>query len=127
MLPEGESQAPNHRPTPSALYRANTIEPLPYEVARDAFYHDCPEDLAREAAAHLRVVPASAKGAASTVPAAWRTIPSTYVVCTDDHMLPTDDQRDMAAQAGEVFEIFSSHSPFFSHPAEVAEIIRAYS
>jgi pimeloyl-ACP methyl ester carboxylesterase len=82
--------------------------------------------LGREALTHLRVVPATARGAASTVPAAWRTIPSTYIVCTDDHMLHPDDQRDMATQAGEVFELSSSHSPFFSHPAEVARIIARY-
>lgn len=126
MLPEGATQAPNRRPTPSALYRANAEDPLSFEVARDAFYHDCSDDLVNEAVAHLRVVPASAKGAPSDVPAAWRNIPSAYVVCTDDHMLHPDDQRDMAAQAGEVFELHSSHSPFFSHPAELADIISRY-
>ncbi|HVB04983.1 MAG TPA: alpha/beta fold hydrolase [Acidimicrobiales bacterium] len=126
MLPEGATRAPHHRPTPAALSLAEIDGLPPLEAARDAYYHDCPEDLVREAVARLRVVPAGAKGAASSAPAAWRTIPSAYVVCTDDHMIHPDDQRDMARQAGDVFELPSSHSPFFSHPAELAEIIAAY-
>jgi hypothetical protein len=60
------------------------------------------------------------------VPAAWRSISSAYVVCTDDHTIHPDDQRDMAMQASEVHELDSSHSPFFSHPDELAAIIASY-
>jgi len=126
MLPEGATRAPNHRRTPGALSLAEIEGPPSVEAARDTYYHDCPDELVREAVAHLRVVPASAKGAASTVPAAWRAIPSAYVVCTDDHMIHPDDQRDMAGQATEIFELSSSHSPFFSHPVELAVIIGRY-
>lgn len=59
--------------------------------------------------------------------AAWRTIPTTYVVCADDRMIHPDTQREMAAAAAaagaEVLEWPSSHSPFLSHPDLVADLV----
>ena len=55
---------------------------------------------------------------------AWKTIPSWYLVCTNDHMIPPPAQEFMAKRMGAtVKSVASSHSPFVSHPEAVADII----
>jgi pimeloyl-ACP methyl ester carboxylesterase len=56
-------------------------------------------------------------------PPAWRSIPSTYVVCRRDGAIPADYQEELAAQAGEVVRWDAGHSPFLSRPAEVADLL----
>ncbi len=55
----------------------------------------------------------------------WRETPSTYVACTQDQAIPYAAQQAMSAHAGAVHTLESSHSPFASHPDEVAAIIDA--
>ena len=57
--------------------------------------------------------------------AAWKTVPSTYVVCDRDRAVPPPAQEAMSARAGTVHRLPSSHSPFLSTPDEVAEIVLA--
>lgn len=57
--------------------------------------------------------------------AAWRTVPSTYVVCERDAAVPVVAQEMMAERAGRVLRIPTSHSPFLSRPAQLAGILRA--
>jgi pimeloyl-ACP methyl ester carboxylesterase len=55
---------------------------------------------------------------------AWKTIPSWYLLCTEDRMIPPPAQEFLAARMkAQVRSVASSHAPFMSHPAEVAEII----
>ena len=57
---------------------------------------------------------------------AWSIKPSWYLVASDDHMIPPDAQRAMAARAGAtVSEVAASHSVYVSQPAAVAEVILA--
>lgn len=53
----------------------------------------------------------------------WESIPSTYVVCTEDRCIDPDAQRKWAAQATTVIERPYDHSPGVSHPDEVADLI----
>jgi len=56
--------------------------------------------------------------------AAWREIPSTYVVCTEDQVMPAPFQRALASRAGStVVEWPTSHSPFLSRPDLVAALL----
>lgn len=55
--------------------------------------------------------------------AAWESVPSTYVVCTEDEAIPPFAQRQMAARAGTVRELDTSHSPFLSRPELVAGLL----
>ncbi|GAA3732753.1 pimeloyl-ACP methyl ester carboxylesterase [Spinactinospora alkalitolerans] len=57
--------------------------------------------------------------------AAWRTIPSTYVVCERDAGIPPFAQEAMAQRAQRVLRMDASHSPFLSRPAELAGLLRA--
>ncbi|MCD7444714.1 alpha/beta hydrolase [Streptomyces lincolnensis] len=56
--------------------------------------------------------------------AAWRTVPSTYVLCEDDVAIPLSLQEEMAKHAQRVRRLRSSHSPFLSRPAELARLLR---
>lgn len=57
--------------------------------------------------------------------AAWRTVPSTYVVCEQDQAIPVFAQEAMAQRSNRVVRMATAHSPFLSHPGELAGIIRA--
>jgi pimeloyl-ACP methyl ester carboxylesterase len=95
------------------------------EASLEVFYPDVEPSLARQAAARLRPFQKAGYAVIETdAVAAWRTIPTTYVVCTEDRMIHPDTQRDMAAAAGaEVIEWASSHSPFLSRPGLVAGLV----
>jgi pimeloyl-ACP methyl ester carboxylesterase len=55
---------------------------------------------------------------------AWKTIPSWYLVCTDDQMIPPPAQEFLSKRMNAtVRSVASSHCPFMSHPQDVADII----
>lgn len=62
--------------------------------------------------------------------AAWKDVPSTYLVCEHDNAIPPQGQHGMiqsAKDAGadvDVHTLKASHSPFLSLPKETANIIR---
>lgn len=56
---------------------------------------------------------------------AWKTRPSTYVVATEDRMIPPPAQRGMAARAGaRVVDVSGSHALYVSQPAAIADVIQ---
>lgn len=64
----------------------------------------------------------------STPPAAvaWKEQPCTYVVCGDDRVVAPSLQREMAARIPGVAVVElagNSHSPFFSRPGEIADLL----
>ena len=57
---------------------------------------------------------------------AWETIPSTYIVCTEDRMCPPEYQQQCATErATEKIEVPYDHAAALSHPAEVAQMLAA--
>ncbi len=97
---------------------------VPEGPGRIHFYADCPEDIASWAEARLTPQSQSVLGP-EVGQASWRTIPSTYVLATEDQALPPGFQRTFSAQATDVVEIASSHSPMLSKPSELADILVA--
>jgi pimeloyl-ACP methyl ester carboxylesterase len=93
------------------------------EQATATFYGDCDAETQRASVARLRPMPtAVVEEPVSAAP--WRDIPSTYVVCTQDMAIPVEWQRELfAPRAADVVELEASHSPFFSHPAAVADLL----
>jgi pimeloyl-ACP methyl ester carboxylesterase len=87
-----------------------------------AFYHDCADEVARAAASQLRPQAFGALGGVVRA-AAWRTIASTYLLCTDDRALTPALQRSSAARVSTTVEIAASHSPFLSRPNDVADLL----
>ncbi len=57
----------------------------------------------------------------------WKSIPSTYVVCTEDRALPPAAQLEMATRADAVVEWPTDHSPFLTRPGELAALIASCS
>ena len=54
---------------------------------------------------------------------AWRSIPSTYAICTNDASLPTDFQRSVAKRATEVVELPTGHQPMLVRPDLVVDLL----
>jgi pimeloyl-ACP methyl ester carboxylesterase len=121
-LDAGESLAVNPAPAgPVAL--APQIDGSNLVVdpdgARDAFYGDCAEQPVD------RLVPHPLDAFTSPVEvAAWRSTPSTYVLCTQDRAIHPDQQRFFADRCSSVVELPASHSPMLSMPDRVAQILR---
>ena len=92
------------------------------ELVREIFYHDCTD--ADVAFAQERLSAQTTQSFADTLEgAAWRDIPSTYVLCSDDRTVPPPLQRANAARTGAVVELPTSHSPFFSQPRLVVDLL----
>ena len=88
----------------------------------EVLYADCPPDVAAAAGARLTRQSVAAIATPQSA-AAWKTVPSTYVVCEQDRAVPPPAQEAMSGRAGTVHRLPSSHSPFFSLPDTVAEIV----
>jgi pimeloyl-ACP methyl ester carboxylesterase len=91
----------------------------------DVVCKDIPLADARIAAATQK--PVSGSVFTASVPgAAWKTIPSWYIVASDDQAINPDLERFYAKRIGATTtEIKSSHVPFLSHPKDVAKVIEA--
>lgn len=89
----------------------------------DVFAGDLPERLTRVASAAQKPIVATAFGA--TVPAAaWKTVPSWYVVSRQDHALNPDLERFYARRMkARTTEVNGSHVAFISRPDEIARVI----
>jgi pimeloyl-ACP methyl ester carboxylesterase len=85
-------------------------------------YSDASPDIAAAAAARLRPVGRTVfRGVPGTV--AWRTVPSTYVVCAGDEVVHPARQQAMAARATHTVEWTCGHSPALTRPAAVADLV----
>ena len=92
---------------------------------RDAFCKDLPASDARIAAATQKPVHGSVFTAKVNA-AAWKDVPSWYIVSTEDHAINPDLERFYAKRINaKKTEIKSSHVPFLSHPKQVASVIEA--
>lgn len=99
-------------------------------MARDIFYRDCAESDARWAVD--RLVPeqidtpsdqqvAEANDVCSN--AAWKRIPSTYLVCENDPIFPAAIQRRMSSRASERMNLDCGYAPFLSAPRLIADLL----
>ncbi len=98
-----------------------TWSPNP-EKAREAFYHDCPDEAVAFAIPRLcpqPILPQETPLALRHSPA----IPRAYIRCDDDHTIPPEYQTTMTEgwPAGSVTSLPTSHSPFFAAPAMLAQ------
>ena len=92
--------------------------------AVDLLYADADPQEAADAVARLRPVHRSVfRGVPDVI--AWRRVPSTYVVCTDDRAVHPDLERAMAERATTRLEWPGGHSPALTRPGEVAALIAA--
>ncbi|MGH8260408.1 MAG: alpha/beta fold hydrolase [Steroidobacteraceae bacterium] len=89
-------------------------------LAGEVLYGDCDRATRESAIARLKPQCSGAFTAPVARPA-WKSIPSTYIVCARDGALPPQLQRTLfAPRAGRSLELDASHSPFLSQPAALA-------
>jgi pimeloyl-ACP methyl ester carboxylesterase len=94
------------------------------ELGAELLYGDAPADVAAAAMARIRPVHRLLfRGVPDVI--AWRTVPSTYVVCTEDRAVHPDLQRALAARATRSLEWPGGHSPAATRPDAVAELVAA--
>jgi pimeloyl-ACP methyl ester carboxylesterase len=87
------------------------------------FYNGVSPELTGQAVAHLQLQ-STGSVAQPLSRAAWRELPSTYIVCEQDQAIPVFAQEAMSARAGTVLRLDAGHSPFLSQPAELAAVLR---
>lgn len=115
-VPPGESVAPVLPPRDGYI----TVDPEQFPLA---FAADVPVSTTRFMAAAQLPWGLEALQA-RTARVAWKWKPSSYMVATDDRMIPPSAQRAMARRSGaRTVEVKSSHAVMLSHPADVAAFI----
>ena len=125
---EGEPIAALLDKYPSDLGSAQKVDAAGYVSIdptkfRDVFAADVPADEAAIAAATQKPIKGDNFGA-SPAHAAWKTIPSWYVVSKQDHALSPDLERFYARRINaRTTELNASHVAFISRPREVAAVI----
>jgi pimeloyl-ACP methyl ester carboxylesterase len=97
-----------------------TIAP---ELYKEAFGADLSDDDIRVLAVRQR--PFAAIFEDRPAAAAWKSLPSWFIVATGDNAIPPEGQRHMASRMGATTtEVDASHSIALSQPTAVAEVIR---
>ena len=92
------------------------------ERLRDVWYGDCSDADVEFAAARLR--PHPLRAAPSVVSrAAWREVPTTYVICEHDGSSTLDYMKAAAALVDKSVTWPTSHSPFLSQPDLVVNLL----
>jgi pimeloyl-ACP methyl ester carboxylesterase len=57
---------------------------------------------------------------------AWKSLPSWYMVATEDEAIPPDAERQFAQRMGATtVEVESGHVAMVSHPDETADLIKS--
>ena len=129
---EGESLATISHDYPNSELAASVL-PRPYpdgvdlyinpDTFRDVFAADLSRDTAALMAAIQRPLGAAGFTDASGTPA-WKTIPSWYLVASNDRAIDPAAERAMAERASaHTIEIRSSHVAMLSHPDTVVQLI----
>jgi pimeloyl-ACP methyl ester carboxylesterase len=93
------------------------------------FYHDVPRALAEEAMGRERAHPSEAAMAAPWPLTAWPSVPTKFIVCTEDRFFPSEFLRDLALERLGVVadEILAGHCVALSRPDELASLLVEYS
>jgi pimeloyl-ACP methyl ester carboxylesterase len=130
-LDEGESLGAllSQGPTPPALAHLFTDKQGFGWLPEDDFVHHFAADVEPVRARVMHAVQQALAGSTFTdvmgVPA-WKSLPSWYLVATQDQAIPPDAERMFASRMGATtVEVPASHVAMVSHPAEVAQLITA--
>ena len=111
------------RPYPLGNGAQGTDLYLTQDGLKTAFAADLPSRVQDQMFATQRPFSQEAFAGQSGVPA-WKTIPSWYLVASNDHAIPPGTERFMAQRAGaHTSEVKSSHVPQISHPDRTVDVI----
>ena len=110
QLPDWISARPGRRLAHRGAIGGGALRRLPAGASPPAPPLGCPGSPSRRSRRRRR-------------PAAWQSLPSTYLICDEDRAVPPPAQEAMSARAGTVRRVAASHSPFLSRPDDVAEVV----
>ena len=82
-------------------------------LAPELFYNGCPPDTVARALDRLTPEPVVAQATPVSLGGDIAEVPRSYILCTEDHAIPPEDQRRMA----------SALPPFFSAPEALADLL----
>ncbi|MXV80832.1 MAG: alpha/beta hydrolase [Chloroflexi bacterium] len=126
IMPDTEGTIPDNFVNPELITAVVPGEDGSTTVQEDkiryAFYHQC-SDQDYERALGLLVRDEGAVPFDAARDTAWSKITTTYVVCTEDQALLAEGQRTLARRADRVVEWATDHSPFFSAPDLVVDLL----
>lgn len=99
---------------------------LAHPIFREALYHDCPDEITALASSLLEPEPNWAGFTPLTLSAErYGRVPKVYIECLQDRAVTPWLQRRMLADTpcDRVVSLDSGHSPFFSQPARLVEVL----
>jgi pimeloyl-ACP methyl ester carboxylesterase len=132
LLPAGATLAATARTDADSLVPPNMIPAdsgvtctLRAEVIRPALFGQCTDADYEYALSRLTPEPLKPLVTPLKIGARFDSVPRTYVECLHDRTVTLDAQRRMQATlpCDPVFTLDSDHSPFLSHPQELARLL----
>jgi pimeloyl-ACP methyl ester carboxylesterase len=109
--------------TPYVETNSHTLQP---EIYKEGLYHDCDDDITELAKVLLGHEPVeSGITPLELTEENYGRIPRIYIECTEDRAVTPFIQRMMYSETPceKVYSLPTSHSPFFSKPKELVEIL----
>ncbi|MEO8531351.1 MAG: alpha/beta fold hydrolase [Deltaproteobacteria bacterium] len=94
-------------------------------MTRALLYHDCSDAQFAYAQSLLKPQPVLPQVTPLALNMGFEALPKSYIICDDDKAIPPLLQSQIASvlPAREIAHLPSSHSPFFSMPARLVEVI----
>lgn len=106
-------------------FRSDGLAELDAEVGVRTAFQQADEEAQERWRQHARPMSFGTDPALALDHAAWETVPSTYVVCTEDLAIDPQAQPEWAKErATEVIEYPFDHVPGVSHPHEIADLLQ---
>ena len=102
---------------------SHTLQP---EIYKEGLYHDCDDDITEMAKLILSHEPVeSGIAPLQLTEENFGRVPRVYIECTEDRAVTPFIQRKMYTEmpCEKVYSVAASHSPFFSKPKELLEIL----
>lgn len=98
---------------------------IPEKYQKDVFYNDCSKHDINSAAKNLCVQAIEPQNTPIRLGTNFIKVSKSYVSCLDDRTIPIELQKKLSRSIPKEnkYEINSGHSPFFSKPAELANIL----
>jgi pimeloyl-ACP methyl ester carboxylesterase len=118
------AENPDILPFSAQVAQVGTEVGFGWEAVHRAFYHDCPEHLARRAFEELRTQSITAFIEPCPL-RLWPAIPTTVIVMNQDRVVAPHWTRSMARRlpGADLVELDGGHSPFFANPEVLADTL----
>ncbi len=104
---------------------ANYSMSLDHDSCIEFFYNNCRLEDIEFALKHLQKQPLLPFVSNVSLGEGFDNTPKTYIECLQDKAIHIEDQRRMNRVCDNVFSINTDHSPFFSAPEELMEILES--